>query len=260
MLKKLKKAIPAVISAILCVTVAFGTAASAADNSSDIWKDAKTLANAKYNSKYIKWVEKYSEKESKSTVVYAKSRTKKFLDKLLAKTESEDPKFSFSLIDNDGLVSYTFKDGSLKVVSLIDGENVAVFINDNSISLISVKNKTKVTANGEGSSDERLVQIAKEYTGKMSEEIADTFDFEISENEKGKIFKFKSDEKIYYYEEFECDGYFNYVGFVFTEKGTPVAVIIDRASFCVNFKTQVDDSDFDIPKGYKDIDLDDFEF
>lgn len=78
MLRKLKKALPAIVSAVLCVTMVLGITASAAS----VWSETKALTNAKYNSNYIKWVEKYSEKESKNTVTFSKSRTKKYLDKM----------------------------------------------------------------------------------------------------------------------------------------------------------------------------------
>lgn len=259
MLRKLKKAVPAVISAVLCAAMLLGVTASAA--SSDIWKDTKALTSLKYNSNYIKWGEKYSEKKTKNTIAYSKSRTKKFLDKLSKAANAKNPTYSFGLIKSDGLVNYVFKDGSIKIISLVDGTATTMYATDDSLTLLSVANKTKVSAGGRDFKDE-LDKISAEYTQKRTEEVAEIYDFEISENAKGKLFKFKSDDKIYYYEEFETEesDYFYTVGFLFTEKGTPIAMVTNGVAFCMSFKTAVDDSEFDIPKGYKTVDLDDFEY
>lgn len=260
MLRKLKKAVPAVISAILCVTMVLGVTASAAAKNSDLWKEAKSLTNLKYNSQYIKWAEKYSDKETKNKVAYSKSYTKKFLDKLSKTANKKNPTYSFGLIEKSGLVSYVFKDGSLKIISLVDGEVTNIYVNDSTITFLSVKNKTKVSIGGKGFKKE-YDELSAEYTEERTKEVAEIFDFDIAENAKGKIFKFKSDDKIYYYEEFEADGsYFEKVGFLFTEKGTPIAIFMNNTAFCISFKTTVDDSEFDIPKGYKTVDFDDFEF
>ncbi len=259
MLRKLKKVFPAVVSALLCAAMVLGITASAADTDKELWKSAKSAAGLKYHSDYIKWADKYSEKEAKNTVVYAKSRTKKFLDKITAKAASDSPKYSLGLIDGESMLCYTIKDGCLKYVMLMDGEGNAIFVDKNSVTIASINDKTKVTVRADGEDDEYLKKVSDKYTEIITDDVADTFDFEISENEKGKIFKFKSDEKIYYYEEFECGSGFNSVGFVFTEKGTPIAMTVDNATLCISFRTNIDDSEFDVPKGYTDIDIDDFE-
>lgn len=258
MLKRLKRVFPAVVSALLCAAMALGVTASAA--SSGIWKEAKALTSLKYNSQYIKWAEKYSEKETKNTVSYSKSRTKKFLDKLNKTVNKENPTYSFGLIEKNGFINYVFKDGSLKIISLVDGEATTMYIHDYSITLLSVKNKTKVSAGGKMIKDE-FNRLSSEHIQKRTAEVAEVYDFNIAENAKGKLFKFKSDDKIYYYEEFEIeDSYFDNVGFVFTEKGTPIAMAMNGNAFCISFKTTVDDSEFKIPKGYKTVDIDDFEY
>ena len=63
------------------------------------------LTSFKYNSNYIKWGEKYSEKKAESKVAYSKSRTKKFLDRLSKAANSENPTYSFGLIEKTGLVN-----------------------------------------------------------------------------------------------------------------------------------------------------------
>ena len=260
MLKKFKKFFPAVVSAMLCVTMLLSVTASAADKDTYVWKDTKALTSLKYNSNYIKWAEKYGAKEAKNTVSYGKSRTKKFLDKLNQNVNKEKPTYSFGLIEKKGLVNYVFKDGSLKVISLVDGKVTTLYVHDYYVTLISVKNKTKVSAGGKSAKTE-FDRLAAEHTQKRTAEVAEVFDFEIAENEKGKLFKFKSEDKTYYYEEFKTeDSRFDKVGFLFTEKGTPVAMYINNTAFCISFKTTVDDSEFDIPKGYKTVDVDDFEY
>lgn len=258
MIKKLKKAIPAVISALLCMTIALGVTASAANT--DIWKDTKALTSMKYNSKYIKWAEKYSEKETKNTVAYSKSRTKKFLDRLQKEANAENPEYIFGLIDSDSMMCYVFAENSFKGVSLIDGECNILYLNDNAMTVISTVKKTKASLKLDKDETEEFNEITSEYADEYSDDVAETFGFDIAENAKGKIFKFRSDEKIYYYEEFDTDSYYGNIGMVFTEKGTPIALYINDIAFCVTFKTKVDDSEFDIPKGYKTIDFDDFEY
>ena len=71
---------------------------------------------------------------------------------------------------------------------------------------------------------------------------------------KGKIFRFKSKEKLYYYEEF------NGSGFIFNENGTPLAAYLDGEAYCISFKTTVDDSEFNIPNNYKTVSFDDFDY
>lgn len=259
MLRRLKKIFPAVVSAVLCAAMALGVTAYAADKTTELWKEAKALTSLKYNSNYINWGEKYSEKETKNTVAYSKSRTKKFLDKLIKTANTENPTYSFGLIEKTGFVNYVFKDGSLKIISLVDGEVNTMYATENAITLLSVKNKTKVGVSGK-SYKEEIDKLSSEYTEERTAEVADIFDFDIAENAKGKIFKFKSDDKIYYYEEFDMDKYYGNVGFVFTEKGTPVTMVLNNTAFCISFKTTVDDSEFDIPKGYKTVDIDDFEY
>ncbi|MDE6595765.1 MAG: hypothetical protein K2K44_07135 [Oscillospiraceae bacterium] len=248
MLSKLKKAIPAIISALLCVTMLLGITASAEKKSSidrNIWNDTKALTNAKYNSKYIKLAAKYSEKDSKNTVTYDKSRMKKFTDKFTKAANAKNPELSLSLIDKESIIYMAVKDNNGKVVICMYGMGLAFYSDGKKMSYLSVEDKIMTD------------DIEDDSTGAdIAASIADEFDFGISENAKGKIFKFKSEEKIYYYEEFENDYYV--VGMLFNENGSPLAIVADDEVYCISFKTSVDDSEFKIPKGYKDIDIDDF--
>lgn len=237
---KLKKAVPAVISAILCVTMALGITASAAS----VWSETKAIVAARYNSNYIKWVEKYSGREAKSTAVYSKSRTKKFLDKAEKAFKSSELQFSLYLINKDVIYSYSVKgDNTKAVVCEQDGSAMAIYSKNNDGCMFSIKSKicavfgTDSEINAKG-----IVETASEFFG-----------FNVNENDKGKIFKIKSKEKLYYYEEF------NGSGFIFNENGTPLAAYLDGEAYCMSFKTSVKDSEFDIPKGYKAVSLDDFD-
>lgn len=248
MLKKLKKALPAVISALLCVTMVLGITASAEKkNSGDrsVWTDTKALTTAKYYSKYIKLASKYSEKDSKNTVIYDKSRMKKFVDKFTKAANAKNPEFSLSLIDKESVIYLAVKDNNSKVVICMYNIGLAFYSDGKKMTYLSVEDKIMTD------------DIDDDSTGTdIAASIAEDFDFGISENAKGKIFKLKSEEKIYYYEEFDNDYYV--VGMLFNENGSPLAIVVDDEVYCISFKTSVDDSEFDIPKGYKNIDIDDF--
>lgn len=250
MLRKLKKAVPAVISAILCVTMILGMTASAErKNSGDgtVWSNSKALTNAKYYSKYIKLASKYSEKESKNTVSYEKSRMKKFSDKFSKAASAKNPELSFSLIDKESIIYLAVKGDKNKTVFCMYNIGIAYYSDGKTMSLLSVKDKSMMTENVEDSTDSNIAS-----------DIADGFDFGISGNAKGRLFKFKSEEKIYYYEEFDRDHYV--IGMLFNEKGSPLAIVMDDEVYCISFKTAVDDAEFDIPKGYKIVDYDDFDY
>ena len=248
MLSKLKKALPAIISALLCVTMVLGITASAEKkNSGDssVWSDSKALTSAKYYSKYIKLASKYSEKDSKNTVTYDKSRIKKFVDKFTKAASAKNPEFSLSLIDKESIIYLAVKDNNSKAVICMYNTGLAFYSDGKKMSYLSVGDKIMTD------------DIDDDSTGTdAAASIADEFDFGISENAKGKVFKFKSEEKIYYYEEFENDYYV--IGMLFNESGSPLAIVVDDEVYCISFKTSVDDSEFKIPKGYKNLDIDDF--
>lgn len=252
MLRKIKKALPAIISALLCVTMVLGITASAAS----VWSDAKALTNAKYNSNYIKWVEKYSQKESKSTVTFSKSRTKKFLDKQIKATKSDDPQTSVSLISKDVLVSVAYKGDSMKLVIYESDMGLAFYANSKEMAMLSIadKKKTTVPVTAEMEYDELIGNMNQSFMDFDSDDYYANLG--ISENAKGKIFKFKSGDKTYYYEEFKSADYDKF-GFLFTEKGTPIAIIGDNVIACFTISNKIKDSEFTVPDGYKETDVND---
>ena len=256
MLRKLKKALPAIVSAILCVTMVLGITASAAS----AWSETKALTSGRYNSNYIKWVEKYSAKDTKNTITFSKSRTKKFNDKLTAafdKLGKKDGQVAVSVITKDEILSAAIKGNKAKSVLYIDGNGAAMIMTPDAITTLTVGDKKKVTMTIPDYIDyDELVEESFEEAFSGFDE--DMFDLGISENAKGKIFKFKSGENTYYYEEFKIDSR-NKVGYLFDSKGNPLAMTNGEISACIKISYTVKDSEFTVPKGYKETDIDDFD-
>lgn len=252
MLRKIKKALPAIVSAILCVTMVLGITASAAS----VWSDAKALTNAKYNSNYIKWVEKYSQKSTKNTITFSKSRTKKFLDKQIKATKSDNPQTSVSIISKDALVSVAYKGDNMKLVLAEGDMGFAFYMNPKKMTMLSISNKKKTTVNvtAEMEYDEIIDEMNQSFMNFDSDNYY--AELGIAENAKGKLFKITSGDKTYYYEEFKSADYDKF-GFLFTEKGAPVAMIGDDVIACFTISNNVKDSEFTVPKGYTETDIND---
>lgn len=249
MLRKLKKALPAIVSAILCVTMVLGITASAAS----VWSETKALTSAKYNSNYIKWVEKYSAKDTKNTVTFGKSRTKKFYEKQLTAFNAKDPQFAVHMITKDELISVAYKGRKIKIVVYTEGEGIAMYMTQKSMTMLSVEDKQKVTMDmpKDVNYDDLVDEMLEEYANWDNDSYyAD--ELGISDNAKGKLFKFKSGENTYYYEEFETDQ--GTVGFLFDSKGNPLAMNSDGTAICFQIKYTVKDSEFTVPSGYKSVD------
>lgn len=249
---KLKKAVSAAVAAVMCFTMAFGTVASA-DNS-DVWKETKALTSAKYNSKYIKLVEKYSQKETKSTVTFAKSKTKKFLDKQIKAIKKDDPQFAVNVINKDEIASVVYKGDKIKMVVYTEGEGLAIYTTPSKMTMLSVSDKEKIVLplTDDIGYDDMMDEMLEKFGSFNDEEYYENLG--ISDNAKGKYYKIKSDDKIYYYEEFKSSEYDKY-GFLFNEKGTPIAMIGDDAIGCFSLSYNVNDSEFNIPSGYKEVSL-----
>lgn len=248
MLRKLKKALPAIVSAVLCVTMVLGITASAAS----VWSETKALTSAKYNSNYIKWVEKYSAKDTKNTVTFSKSRTKKYLDKMIKAAKSGDPQTCVNVINKNVIVSVAYKSDKIKMVVYEDDMGMAIYMNPKEMTILSVADKEKMTM--PMTDDIGYDDIIDEMNQSFLDFDSDDYyaDLGIAENAKGKLFKFKSGDKTYYYEEFKSADYDKF-GFLFTEKGTPIAVIGDDLIACFNVSYKVKDSEFTVPSGYKTI-------
>lgn len=239
MIKKLKRIAAVFAAAAICLTSVIGTSVSAAEQKS-VWSETKALTTAKYNSKYIKWAEKYSAKETEKTVSYSKSRTKKFYDKMKNTLSKDDAEFTLSLLDNEAILYLACKGEKSKAVLYIGDEGVGIYMDPDKMTLVSVEDKTMA-------SDD----MTENYTQDGAAATKDVLDFDIEESSKGKIFKFKSNEKVYCYEEFEGDTYD--VGFLFNEKDKPIAMTIDGDACCFRLSYSVKDSEFDLPKGYTDL-------
>lgn len=255
MLRKLKKALPAVISAVLCVTMALGITASAAS----AWSDAKALSGGKYSSTYIKWAEKYSGKDAKNTVKFSKSKTKKFIDKMTSQLDllgKKDCQLSISIITKDSVVATAIKGSKIKNVIYTDDSGIAMLITPEAFSIITFADKKKaVVPIPEDADFDELMDNAFEEA--LSNVDGDMFDSGIAENAKGKSFKFKSGEKTYYYEEFETD--YGKLGYLFDSNGNPIAMTDGKNSACLKISYTVKDSAFTVPKGYTEVGLDELD-
>lgn len=251
---KFKKVLFSVVSAVLCVTMLLGVAASAAEKKS-VWSETKALTSAKYNSNYIKWMEKYSAKEATNTVSFGKSRTKKFYENQLKAFNSEEPQFLANIIDKDNIVSVAYKGKKIKAVVYEDGTGVAIYADPDKMTLLSVADKQKITM--PMTEDIGYEDMIDEMVGTFTTFDNDDYmtdDLGVTDKTKGKLFKFKSNDKIYYYEEFEGSETGKF-GFLFNSKGNPIAMSADGLSACFNISFKVSDSEFDIPKGYDEIDM-----
>lgn len=245
MFGKLKKIAAVIAAAAICLTVAAAPVSAAEKKST--WSEAKALTNAKYNSKYIKWLEKYSEKEAKNTVTYSKSRTKKFVDKIDTKLSKDDSEFSFYMINKESIIAAARKKDNFKIV-IFDKElpvNIGIYTDKDYEIMLVIEDKLKI-------SDEMSDGYTPEY-GYLA--IVDALDPDVKDSAKGKLFKFKSDDKVYYYEEFESKQ-FGPMGYLFNEKGTPLAMGVGGDFYCMKLSYSADASEFKIPKEYKEADID----
>lgn len=251
MLRKIKKVLPAVISAVLCVTMLLGVTASAAS----VWSETKALTSAKYNSNYIKLAEKYSAKTSKNTVTFSKSRTKKFFDKYVKAAGADEPQYAIHFISKELIMSVAQKGNKMKtVVYLSDGEDslgMAMYITPKELALLDPSSKEKMTMPIDDDIDyddlkDELLDLDLDIDSFFSESLG------ISDNSKGKYFKIKSGEKIYYYEEFSVDG--GKIGFLMDANGNPLAMTDGGTSACFSISYTVKNSEFTVPKGYTEVD------
>lgn len=257
---KIKKVVSAGVAAVMCVTMALSVPASAkTDNTA--YKNAKALTNAAYNSKYIKWAEKYSAKKSSKTVTFSKSKTKKFYEDQAKKISAKKPQYSMDLINSDAVVSVAVKNDKLKVVMYMkegkDEMSLAMYIDKKNMTMLSPSKKKKLTVPLPDGTD--VNALMEDSLGSFDNDVYMSEDLGIADNAKGKYVKFTSDDKTYYYEEFETNN--GKVGFLFNSKGKPLAITTGEITLCLKFSYTVADSEVTVPKGYteaSDNDLEDF--
>ncbi len=264
---KIKRKISGFIAAALCCTMLTGTAVYAEDTSltaavsttadygvkaakKSVWSETKSIAGAKYNSNYIKLAEKYSKKEKKKSISFGKSRTKKFLEKFYKEMDAEgtEHEIKMSLLTKDEIVSVALKDNNFKTVMYEDGEGIAIYITPKEMTMLAVNDKEKMTIPIPEDFDYDEYWTEALDQGLVADDI--NLSAGIEDDEKGKYFKIKSNDKIYYYEEFGSEGV------LFSEKGTPLAIVSDGFAACFTVSYSVKDSEFDIPKGYKEAEID----
>lgn len=255
--KKIKRTFSIGIAALMCFAVTLSVPA-AAKTDDTVWKETKALAGASYSSKYIKWVEKYSEKDTTKTVTYSKSRTKKFLDKYEKNTDKDELQFALNISDKNSIISITIKGDKYKA-AVYDGGMGMLYCGDaKNITFLDINNKQKCSLTTAEALKNTGLDYPDDYDvpNEIAKEASEILDLDIDSNEKGKLFKFISGEKTYYYEKFEEHSYSS-VGFLFNENGNVIAANIDGDIVCMNVSYKVKDSEFNIPKDYNDVDYTD---
>lgn len=253
---KIKKILSSVTAALLCAVMVLAIPASAAEKNT-VWSETKALTSAKYNSKYIKWVEKYSAKEAANTISFGKSRTKKFYEDQIVQFDNKNPQFVVNIIDKETIFSVAFKDKKIKTVAYEDDTAIAIYMDSKNMTLLSVGDKQKITMpmTEDIGYEDALDEMMDEFTYFDNDSYM-TEDLGVTDKTKGKLFKFKSNDKIYYYEEFEGSKA-GTIGFLFDSNDKPLAILSDDGSaFCFNISFKVKDSEFDIPSGYTAVSLD----
>lgn len=256
---KLKKVLSAGIAAVMCAVIALSVPA-AAKKDDTVWENAKALTSLRYSETYIKWAEKYSEKESNNTITFGKSRTKKLFEKMAAVIDSDKPSFSVNIVKDDMMSCVAISGKKVKCVMYDKGDvnAFAIYANSKEISMLSVKNKLKATMpTSEYAGYDKMIDSALEKFSAVAYILDDT---DITDKTKGKLFKIKSGDKTYYYEEFIVDG--SKFGMLFDSNDAPLAITSGKSkTYGFNFTDSVKASEFTVPKEYKEItedDMDDF--
>lgn len=251
--RKFKKALFSIVSAVLCAAFILSVPASAAQKS--VWSETKALTSAKYNSNYIRLVEKYSAKDAKNTISFGKSKTKKFYENQLVEFDDDNPQFLVNMIDKETIVSVAYKDKKIKTVAYEDGTGVAIYMDSKNMTMLSVGDKQKATM--PMAEDIGYEDMIGEMNGTFVNFDNDSYiadELGLTDKTKGKYFKIKSNDKVYYYEEFEGSEAGKFA-FLFNSKGNPVAVMSEGTVACFSVSFSVDDSEFNIPKGYAEVGL-----
>lgn len=253
---KIRKILSSVTAALLCAVMVLAVPASAAEKNT-VWSETKALTSAKYSSKYIKWVEKYSAKEAAKTISFGKSRTKKFYESQLVQFDDKNPQFVVNVIDKENILSVAYKDKKIKTVAYEDGTGIAIYMDSKNMTLLSVGDKEKITMpmTEDIGYEDALDEMTEEFTNFDNDSYM-TDDLGVTDKTKGKLFKFKSNDKVYCYEEFEGSKV-GTIGFLFDSNDKPLAIMSDDGSvLCFNISFKVKDSEFDIPSGYTAVSLD----
>lgn len=218
------------------------------------YTEAVKLTGVKFNSGLAKKVKSYEGKTSSSTVTFSKSRTKKYFDKLsksVAKMGEDPSKASLklSLVSKDYVLDFCLKGSKIKYIAYMNEEDISmglgIYIDSKNMTLLDLSSKQMIVSpitEDEGSID-------------ISETVGSVTEFNISDNAKGKLFKFKYNGKGYYYEVFtNKDG--ETLGCVFDTKLNPVMLVDESGYYSVKITTSVKSSDVKVPSGYEELELD----
>lgn len=250
---KLKKAAAAVTAAILSVSMLMGISVSAAEKSST-FSDMEMLSSTKYNPQYARLISKYMEKDTQKTIAYGKSKTKKFLDKYITADANDVSQYKFEITSENQLLSAVYCDSKIKMVMFDSSDNTeyAFYVDTKKVTVLNIEAKEKSSLPIKKSDFDELFDIVKYFP-----ELLNDFDGLAGSSEKIKTYKFKSGKNVYYYEEI---GEYNPTSFLFNEDGELLAIGDRSQCYCISVSFSVDDSDFVIPKEYKKVYPEDFDF
>lgn len=247
--KKLKKVLSAGVAAVMCVTMALSVPAAAA---STAYNNTKALSDAKYSSTTIKLLDKYKEKKATKTVSFSKSKTKKYYEAQAEKLDTKNPQYRMDLINKNSIVSIAMKSKKIKILMYMkDSSNelgLGMYIDKKNMTMLSPIKKMKVTVPLPDDTD--YDALLEDSMASLDNDVYMYEDLGISDNAKGKYFKFTYDDKTYYYEEFETNK--GTVGFLFNSKGNPIGITDGDNSYCLSYSYKVDDASVTVPKGYKE--------
>lgn len=250
---KLKRFAAAVAAAVLSVSMLMGISVSAAGKVS-AFSSAEMLISTKYDPQYAKLINKYMEKDKQKTIAFDKSKTKKFFDKYFTADAKGVSQYKFEVISENRLVSAVYCDSKIKMVAFDSSDNTkdAYYIDQKKITALNVETKEKCLLPIEKSDFDEIYGGLKDLP-----EIMNGFDGFPDDSERIKTYKFKSGRNVYFYEEI---GEYNASGLLFNEDGELLAIGDRSGCFCISVSYSADDSDFVIPKEYKEVDPEDFDF
>lgn len=260
---KFKKVISAAVSLAVCCSMTMGMTVSAAEVSYDegmsavagmyaadpVWTECRKLTGAKYNSAYVKMARKYSEKKETKSIFYGKSRTKNFIDKVDKAFGKKELNVSFTLINEDIILSAAVKgDKAMEVVYTNDSPSlgIAIYSDPKKATVLNAETKLMAVQERDWELDASGLRESSVFAVVSTSVVpADAY---------GKVFKFTYNGKNYVYEEFS-DGIGGKLGMLFDSSNKPLAVVSNGDVCCCSFSTSVKDSVFKIPSGYTEVEL-----
>lgn len=264
-----KKMSVAVTAAVCCSMISTFNAAVSAEEytayegasivselsaSDPAYTEAVKLAGLKFNSGLAKKVKSYEEKTPKNSVKFGKSRTKSYFNKLTKKIQNmnaDEISFSVSMVSKDEVASIAMKGEKAKLIAYSNIDDMSfgygIYMDTKNITTVFLDTKEKMTS-----------PLTDDYfTGDtdITSSVESVADFNIADSTKGKLFKFKYNNKGYYYEVFETEDGESF-GYVFDTKLNLVMMMDDTGYYSVKITTSVKNSDVTVPDYYTEMELD----